>query len=108
MPLEAYKSVLQHAGGLPRDAVTRRIVGEVNSGTGSWGRKPQADLLEGLKPASAPADSDADGLPDDWEAAHALDPKNPADQSKTMPSGYAAIEVYANELADKLVAESTR
>jgi pectate lyase len=98
-PLEAYQLVLQQAGGLPRDAVTRRTIDEVKTGGGSWGRKPQDDLLAGLKLGRSPQDSDADGLPDDWEVSHGLDSKNPADHAKTMPSGYTAIEVYCNELA---------
>lgn len=107
-PTEAYELVLREAGGLPHDAVTRRVVEETRTGKGSWGRKPQKDLLEGLKPGRAAADSDGDGLPDDWEIAHKLDPKNPMDAAKIQPSGYAAIEEYANELAARRVAEAKR
>jgi pectate lyase len=106
-PLEAYKLVLQQAGGLPRDAVTRRIVEEVRAGGGSWGRKPQGDLLEGLTPGEQVPDTDSDGIPDDWEAAHGLDPKNANDQANVMPSGYTAIEEYCNELAARLIAGSS-
>jgi len=102
-PQEAYELVLQQAGGLPRDAVTARIVAEVKNGTGSWGKKPQDDLLAGLTPGKPLADSDSDGLPDDWEATHGLDPKNGSDHSRAMPSGYPAIEEYANELAAALI-----
>jgi pectate lyase len=107
-PTDAYELVLQQAGGLPRDAVTRRIVQEVRSGTGSWGRKPQANLLEGLTPGQPAPDADADGLPDAWEMAHGLNPSNAADHGKTMPSGYTAIEEYGNELAARLIAASQR
>jgi hypothetical protein len=100
--------VLKQAGGLPRDAVTRRTVDEVRAGTGSWGRKPQKDLLEGLKPGKPGRDTDGDGLPDAWETAHKLDPKDPADSAKKLPSGYTAIEEYANELAAQLVAKVKR
>lgn len=102
-PTDAFQLVLQQAGGLPRDAVTRRIVQEVREGTGSWGRKPQDDLLQGLTPETSPPDADGDGLPDDWEASHGLDAKNAADHSKIMPSGYPAIEECANEVADRLI-----
>jgi pectate lyase len=105
-PREAYDLVLQQAGGLPRDAVTRRIVEEVRAGKGSWGRKPQADLLAGLAPGKPPQDADADGLPDEWETAHALDPKNAADHVRAMPSGYTAIEAYSHELAARLIAQA--
>lgn len=100
---EAYKLVLQQAGGWPRDAITARIVEEVEAGTGSWGKKPQADLLAGLTPGKSPPDADNDGLADAWEAAHGLNPQDAADHARTMPSGYTAIEDYASELATELL-----
>lgn len=105
-PTEAYELVLQQAGGLPRDAVTRRIVQEVRAGTGSWGRKPQEDLLEGLKPGQPAPDSDGDGMPDDWEKVHNLDPKDASDHAKVMASGYTAIEEYCHELAARRITEA--
>jgi pectate lyase len=107
-PAEAYELVLREASGLPRDAVTRRTVEEVRAGTGSWGRKPQKDLLDGLTPGRPARDSDGDGMPDGWETARGLDPKDPADHTKTMPGGYTAIEEYANELVAKLLEEARR
>ena len=109
-PQEAYELVLREAGGLPRDAVTRRIVEEVRAGTGSWGRKDQANLptglLDGLKPGEPPADEDGDGMADAWETAHGLSPRDSADHAQTLPSGYTAIEAYGNELADRLIADA--
>ena len=102
-PTDAYTIVLQQAGGLPRDAVTKRIVQEVRDGTGSWGRKPQDDLLAGLTPAKPPQDSDSDGVPDEWESQHGLNPHRGDDHNKIMPSGYTAVEEYANELAAQLI-----
>jgi hypothetical protein len=107
-PAEAYELVLRRAGGLPHDAVTRRIVAETRAGTGSWGRKPQSDLLDGLRPGRPAPDADGDGLPDAWEAAHGLDPRDPSDHGKAMPSGYTAIEEYGNELAARLFADADR
>lgn len=107
-PEEAYELVLREAGGLPRDAITRRTVKEVRDGTGSWGRKPQKDLLEGLAAAPQPKDSDGDGLPDTWEVARKLDPKDAADSAKLLASGYTAIEEYANERAAKLLAAARK
>ncbi|GAG25607.1 unnamed protein product, partial [marine sediment metagenome] len=37
-PQAAYELVLRQAGCFPRDVVTRRVVREVRSGTGKWGR----------------------------------------------------------------------
>jgi pectate lyase len=102
-PQEAYELVLQQAGCLPHDAVTRRTIQEVEAGTGSWGRKPQRDLLAGLSPGKPAPDTDGDGLPDAWETAAGLDSEDPADSVQQSASGYAAIEDYANELAAQLI-----
>jgi pectate lyase len=114
---EAYRTVLAIAGCQPRDVVSRRTVHEVRTGTGSWGRHdPPGGLMDGLTAGKAPADSDNDGIPDDWERAHKLNPKDPADANKIVPAGisagdrhagYTYIEYYINELSDKLV-ENTR
>ncbi len=95
--------VLAQAGAFPRDAVTKRIVGEVMSRTGAWGVHAPSNLLEGLTPASPPADSDGDGMADAWESMRGLDATNGADHTKAMPSGYTAIEEYINGLADALI-----
>ncbi len=44
-------------------------------------------------------DTDADGIPDSWEKAHKLNPKDPKDgKCSTLQSGYTNLEVYLNEL----------
>ncbi len=113
---EAYELVLAHAGCLPRDAVSRRTVEEVSTGTGSWGRAdPEGGLMAGLRPAKALPDSDNDGMPDDWEKAHGLDPQDPSDANGIVPvraspgdrhKGYTYIEYYVNELADRLITDA--
>jgi HEAT repeat protein len=113
---EAYELVLAQAGCLPRDSVTARTMAEVRTGTGSWGRHtPNAGLMEGLTAGKAPADGDGDGMPDEWEKAHKLNPADPKDATGIVPAGaspgdrhkgYTWIEYYINELADKLVAEA--
>lgn len=52
-------------------------------------------------PPGLPPDTDHDGLPDAWETAHKLNPKDPADRGKTGPGGYPMLEVYLAELAGK-------
>jgi hypothetical protein len=113
---KAYDLVLARAGCWPRDRVTRRTIDEVKSGTGAWGRNAPLELteawfLEGLAPGKAPADADSDGMPDDWENIHGLNPQDPADATRLVPAGksanerhrgYTYIEFYINELADKL------
>jgi hypothetical protein len=46
------------------------------------------------------ADKDKDGIPDEWEIRHGLDPNNPSDGNKATLSaeGYTNIEVYINSL----------
>ncbi len=111
---EAYELVLAHAGGLPRDVVSTRTSVEVATGTGYRGYNGSpGGLMEGLTPGKAPKDSDNDGMPDEWEKAHKLDPADPADNNKIVPAGaspgdrhkdYTWIEYYINELADLKVA----
>ncbi len=112
---EAYELVMAHAGCLPRDAVSARINREVQTSTGAWGRNtPNGGLMEGLTPGKPPKDSDNDGMPDEWEKLHKLDPAA-ADNNKIVPAGaspgdrhkgYTYIEYYINELADTLVAQA--
>ena len=61
------------------------------------------------KPA---ADTDGDGMPDDWETTCGLDPKNSSDAAAPVPAGrsrgdrhrgYSYLEFYLNELADSVV-----
>jgi MYXO-CTERM domain-containing protein len=98
----AYTSVLDKAGGFPRDTVTNRVIQEVKDRTGSWGAHYPADLFEGLSAGTPPVDTDGDGMPDEWETAHGLDPNDPSDSSAVQGSGYTAIEEYINERADQL------
>ena len=44
-----------------------------------------------------PADTDGDGIPDEWEKKHGLNP-NVADQNLINGLGYTALEVYLNSL----------
>jgi pectate lyase len=101
----AYDLVLKYAGAFPRDVVTRRSLAETRSATGTWGARYPDDFMAGLKPAAPPKDTDNDGMPDSWETEHHLDPENSSDAGRTLGSGYTAVEVYINELADRLVGE---
>ena len=49
------------------------------------------------KTATVPADTDNDGMPDEWEIKKGLDPKDPEDRNKTDKSGYTMLELYLNE-----------
>lgn len=111
--VEAYKSVLEHAGAsLARDAVDARIVEEVRAGTAQFGRTYGGGgkgIIDSptdvggwpvLKSTTPPHDIDGDGMPDDWERVHHLDPANPADGPRDRDGdGYTNIEEYVNSLA---------
>jgi hypothetical protein len=44
-------------------------------------------------------DSDHDGIPDDWEVAHGLNPHDPSDANKVAGAdGYTNLEKYLNSL----------
>ncbi len=113
---EAYDLVLAHAGCLPHDEITRRTVYEVRTRTGSWGRHdPPGDWRKRLAGGTAPKDTDRDGMPDAWETAHKLNPNDPKNAAKIVPTGaskadrhkgYTYIEFYINELADRRIAEA--
>lgn len=52
-----------------------------------------------LQSAKAPADTDADGMPDTWETSKGLNPRDPADaRQKTLHAFYTNIEIYINGL----------
>jgi len=119
---EAYGLVLAHAGCLPRDRVSRRTIDEVKRGIGKWGRNAPAAptpewFMQGLTTAKPAPDADGDAMPDAWERAHGLNPNDPADAGKIVPSGaskrdrhkgYTYVEFYINELADTLVANAVK
>lgn len=102
-PRQATAAVLARAGAHypQRDRVdartlrhfARRTGGPINSveEAGGWPELP---------PVAPAVDRDSDGLPDAWEVAHGLDPKNPADSRRLAPSGYAWIEEWGNALLD--------
>lgn len=110
----AYDKVLAKAGcSLKRDIVDTRIVDEVRNGNytyegsnGSTGGLIDSQSDVGGWPeysGTANQDSDYDGIPDAWETAHGLNPKDRSDAvTTTLQSPYMNVEVYANDLVKKL------
>jgi hypothetical protein len=106
----AYRNVLRKAGTIRRDAVERRIVEDVRSGQprysglsahrqGIIDAPADADGWPAYGPAAPSEDLDHDGMADDWERAHGLNPADPDDRNKTVGcDGYTALEVYLNSL----------
>ncbi|MGB8227255.1 MAG: hypothetical protein WCE45_10400 [Sedimentisphaerales bacterium] len=106
----AYNYVLNSAGcSLVRDSVDPRIISEVTNGTATYGgaygtAKGIIDSQETvggwptLNSLPASTDTDHDGMPDEWETAHGLNPNDPADQNDYTGDGYTNLEKYINGL----------
>jgi pectate lyase len=83
-----------------RDVIDQRIVSSVRDKTGSSrisATGPWPDLAGGAP--APPADSDHDGMPDDWEKTHGLNPNDARDGTAAGPNGYTNVENYLNQLA---------
>ncbi len=102
--LQAYDDVFTWSGSWPRDTMTTRTMDETLAGTGTLG-KLDDPLNTNTGPAPLP-DSDVDGIPDDWESSHGLDPNNSQDSRQIDSSGYAYIEVYLNEVAEQITGQT--
>ena len=120
----AFLKVMATAGcSLDRDIIDERIIKETQEGKATFkGNKSQIggiiDSQNDLKPAGAgddwsawptleggekPKDTDQDGMPDEWEEAHGLNPKYPLDRNNKHESGYTYLEVYINSLVEHIV-----
>ena len=110
---EAYRLVLAHAGAsLHRDALDNVIVRDVREGKATYTGdhcapgiiNTQDDVKLGnspwpeLKSLPAPKDTDGDGMPDDWERQHGLNPNDANDGNDTDAQGYTMLENYLNEI----------
>ena len=113
---KAYDRVLEFSGAcLVRDTVDKRIIRDVSTGTATFmtggngsvnGIIDTQDHVGGwplLNSLPAPADSDNDGMPDDWEDLHGLEKNSPDDAQLTTVDGmYPNIEVYINSLVAEI------
>jgi len=124
----AYEKVLAYAGAsLSRDAVDARYMEECKDGKVTYtGVKavtagivdsinflnakpsPTCPSFPNLKSESRKAsfDTDGDGIPDYWEKANGLNPKDASDgKAKTMDrkGWYTNLEIYMNSLVESIV-----
>lgn len=100
---EAEARVLAHAGaGRVRDAVNARVVDGVRSRTGRIiDSQVQAGGWPELAAGTPWVDGDGDGLPDDWERAHGLNPASAADGPADRDGdGFTNLEDWLNGLTD--------
>ncbi len=106
---------LAHAGAFPRDPMDRRLMGYVADGVAlddGVDANPARDTFARDPAPTAPADSDRDGMPDDWERAEGLDPMTD-DHNGTAAgmrrggvwAGYPNLEVWLHELAERRLTE---
>lgn len=56
-----------------------------------------------LKAGTPKTDTDSDGMPDEWETAHGLNPNDASDGAKDSGNGYTNLEVYMNSLVQDIV-----
>ena len=121
---DAYNHVIDHAGnGITSDtrtAIDQQVAYETRTGTGYLtGARPYSEANDSQKATidkykiqcgvtyeypspvlnKTITDSDNDGMPDDWEVARGLNPKDPSDvNGDYCGQGYTNIEYYLNDL----------
>jgi pectate lyase len=96
----AHDAILESCGAIlpKRDLVDARVIAHVRAGTGEL-IDSQAEVggWATLESAPAPTDTDADGMPDEWEINHQLNPNDPSDHREDADGdGYTNIEEYLN------------
>ncbi len=113
---DVFDKVIANAGAtLPkRDAVDTRIIEDVVNRTAPTGSNGSSGLLDDptdidifdgrgypdMETAVRPIadyDTDADGIPDEWEDKMGLDKNNKTDSTMIGPDGYTWLEIYVEE-----------
>ena len=117
---DAYDRVLKYAGAsLSRDEYDQMMVADTRDGEASCIVKgigkglinSQDDIkyadgstgFPALNSLEAPADTDGDGMPDEWEKANGLNPNDETDGPATAENGYTNLENYLNGLVAHIV-----
>jgi len=92
-----------------RDSVDARVVQQVVNNTGKIISDPQAvGGWPEISAGQAPADSDEDGMPDEWERQQGLNSEQDDSAMDEDNDGYTNIEEYLNELVVKYYVFSGR
>ena len=97
----SFRKILAYAGdSLFKDSVDERIVADVRNHTGRL--IDSQDDVGGWPVLAAGTpwrDNDGDGIPNDWERKHGLNPRDPSDGARVTSDGYTNLEHWLNELA---------
>ena len=96
--------VIELAGSsLVRDSVDERLIQDFLQRNGRIiNSQSEVGGWPALKSLPAPLDSDGDGMPDEWERAHGLDPSNVLDGTHVDPqTGYTYLERYLADLVSR-------
>lgn len=104
---KAYKDVLKNVGVIVpgRDSHEKRIVLQVDgkypiTGNGVVNTVEEAGGWPELESTTPPNDIDHDGISDEWELKHGLNPGDSADRNNDKDKdGFTNIEEYLNDLA---------
>lgn len=112
----AFDRVLDYAGAsLHRDEYDAMLAEEAREGTtlftsnGLINSQDYVKYSDGstgwpkLKSETPKADTDGDGMPDEWEKANGLDPEDPEDGNLVNEDGYTNLELYLNGLVDHIM-----
>ena len=97
----AFERVLRQAGAsLVRDTVDERVIASVRArGGGMINSQAAVDGWPELARGTPRPDADGDGMPDAWERAHRLSPKDAADGAQDRDGdGYTNLEEWMNGL----------
>lgn len=123
----AYERVLDYAGAsLHRDWVDQLIVSDTRDAKASYTGTKTGDNAQGvidtpydlkprnaaadwspwpeLKQGEAKADTDGDGMPDEWETANGLNPNDASDGTIKNAEGYTNLELYLNSIVADITA----
>lgn len=108
---DAYNEILENVGAsYSRDTMDGRIINDVKNRTGKYidvqggfahgtAYELTVNAWPALKSVPPAADTDKDGMPDDWEKKNNLNPADAADAgSFNLSKSYTNIEIYINSL----------
>lgn len=103
---KAYKIVMKEVGvSIKRDEQELSVINQVEGtqavkGNGIINTVEEAGGWPELKSTEAPIDTDHDGMPDEWENKHNLNPKDSTDGAVLAKNAYTNLELYINSLVN--------